>query len=131
MDVTYNLAAPSGAVFVSAKGLLLAVIGSSWGKHYTGRKVWYWYYDTNGKTDEERDKCLEQNNDIVKLPEELENTIENQIREKELENLETKKIIRRVIIYSHAMEYYLIMNHLFVVKPLLPERLPGQQVRLL
>lgn len=43
-------------------------IANTWGKHYTGRKVWYWYYDTSGKTDEERDKCLEQNNDIVKLP---------------------------------------------------------------
>jgi len=37
-----------------------------WGKHYAGRKVWYWYYDTNKATD--RDKCLEENSDIVKLP---------------------------------------------------------------
>ena len=41
-------------------------IAASWGKHYAGRKVWYWYYDTNGGN--ERDKCLEENNDIVKLP---------------------------------------------------------------
>jgi len=40
-------------------------IAGSWGKHYAGRKVWYWYYDT-AATD--RDKCLEDNNDIVKLP---------------------------------------------------------------
>jgi len=40
-------------------------IASAWGKHYAGRKVWYWYYDTNA---ESRDKCLEENNDIVKLP---------------------------------------------------------------
>jgi len=40
-------------------------IAPAWGKHYAGRKVWYWYYDTN-KTG--RDKCLEENNDIVKLP---------------------------------------------------------------
>lgn len=40
-------------------------IAGSWGKHYTGRKVWYWYYDTNSK---DRDKCLEENNDIIKLP---------------------------------------------------------------
>jgi hypothetical protein len=40
-------------------------IAGQWGKHYTGRKVWYWYYDTTSK---ERDKCLEENNDIVKLP---------------------------------------------------------------
>lgn len=39
-------------------------IATVWGKHYAGRKVWYWYYDTNG----DRDECLEANNDIVKLP---------------------------------------------------------------
>ena len=36
-----------------------------WGSHYAGRKVWYWYYDTSK---DGRDKCLEDNNDIVKLP---------------------------------------------------------------
>jgi hypothetical protein len=41
-------------------------IAGSWGKHYAGRKVWYWYYDTNKGGD--RDKCLEENSDIVKLP---------------------------------------------------------------
>ena len=40
-------------------------ISGVWGKHYAGRKVWYWYYDTNH---DGRDKCLEDNNDIVKLP---------------------------------------------------------------
>lgn len=40
-------------------------IAGSWGKHYTGRKVWYWYYDTTGV---DRDKCLEENNDIIRLP---------------------------------------------------------------
>ena len=40
-------------------------IANTWGKHYSGRKVWYWYYDTLGS---ERDKCLEENSDIVKLP---------------------------------------------------------------
>jgi len=40
-------------------------IGSRWGKHYAGRKVWYWYYDTNSQG---RDKCLEENEDIIKLP---------------------------------------------------------------
>lgn len=39
-------------------------IASRWGKHYEGRKVWYWYYDTKG----DRDKCLEENSDIIKLP---------------------------------------------------------------
>jgi hypothetical protein len=39
-------------------------IAGAWGKHYSGRKVWYWYYDTKG----DRDKCLEENNDVIKLP---------------------------------------------------------------
>jgi hypothetical protein len=40
-------------------------IAASWGKHYAGRKVWYWYYDTTGG---DRDDCLDSNNDVVKLP---------------------------------------------------------------
>jgi len=40
-------------------------ITGAWGKHYSGRKVWYWYYDTSA---DDRDKCLEENNDIIKLP---------------------------------------------------------------
>ena len=40
-------------------------IAGSWGKHYEGRKVWYWYYDTSNTS---RDKCLEENNDAVRLP---------------------------------------------------------------
>ena len=40
-------------------------IAGPWGIHYAGRKVWYWYYDTLGIG---RDKCLEANNDIIKLP---------------------------------------------------------------
>jgi hypothetical protein len=40
-------------------------IAGSWGIHYAGRKVWYWYYDTNPAN---RDKCLEENNDVIKLP---------------------------------------------------------------
>ena len=40
-------------------------IAGQWGTHYSGRKVWYWYYDTTNDT---RDKCLEENNDIIKLP---------------------------------------------------------------
>jgi len=40
-------------------------INNRWGKHYAGRKVWYWYYDTNNVG---RDKCLEENDDTVKLP---------------------------------------------------------------
>lgn len=40
-------------------------IAGQWGVHYAGRKVWYWYYDTSATT---RDKCLEENDDTVKLP---------------------------------------------------------------
>jgi len=40
------------------------ITGIKWGRHFEGTKVWYFYYDTNG----ERDKCLEDNNDVVKLP---------------------------------------------------------------
>jgi len=40
-------------------------INNRWGKHYAGRKVFYWYYDLNN---EGRDKCLEDNDDIVRLP---------------------------------------------------------------
>lgn len=40
-------------------------ISGTWGKHYAGRMVYYWYYDTNSRG---RDKCLEENSDIVKLP---------------------------------------------------------------
>lgn len=40
-------------------------IAGSWGKHYSGRKVWYWYYDTSGR---DRDECLSDNEDVVKLP---------------------------------------------------------------
>ena len=36
-----------------------------WGKHMAGRKVWYWYYDTNIN---DRDKCMEENSDVVRLP---------------------------------------------------------------
>lgn len=38
-------------------------IRGRWGKHYEGRKVWYFYYDTT-----EREKCLLDNKDVVKLP---------------------------------------------------------------
>jgi hypothetical protein len=40
-----------------------AEIRGRWGKHYDGRKVWYFYYDTT-----EREKCIADNKDVVKLP---------------------------------------------------------------
>ncbi len=39
-------------------------INSKWGKHYAGRKVWYWYYDTKG----DKEKCVKDNPDVVILP---------------------------------------------------------------
>lgn len=38
-------------------------IRGKWGKHYAGRKVWYFYYDTD-----QREKCMIENDDVVKLP---------------------------------------------------------------
>ena len=38
-------------------------IRGKWGKHHSGKKVWYFYYDTT-----ERDKCVEDNLDVVRLP---------------------------------------------------------------
>ena len=40
-------------------------IAGRWGKHFSGTKVFYFYYDTNS---ENRDKCLEENSDIIRLP---------------------------------------------------------------
>ncbi len=40
-------------------------IAGAWGKSYEGRRIYYWYYDTSNS---DRDKCLEENEDIVKLP---------------------------------------------------------------
>lgn len=40
-------------------------ISNGFSKHFEGSKVWYFYYDTNSKG---RDKCLEANSDIIKLP---------------------------------------------------------------
>lgn len=38
------------------------------GRHGEGTRVWYWYYETNNKG---RKKCLEQNDDIIKLPDDV------------------------------------------------------------
>lgn len=40
-------------------------ISNGFSKHFEGSKVWYFYYDTNNQG---RDKCLEANSDVVKLP---------------------------------------------------------------
>ena len=33
-----------------------------------GTKVWYQYYDTNGMSEDELEQCLQENEDIIKLP---------------------------------------------------------------
>jgi hypothetical protein len=43
------------------------ITGVQWGKHYSGTKVWYFYYDNDG----ERDKCLEANSDVARLPSDI------------------------------------------------------------
>jgi hypothetical protein len=40
-------------------------MNSTMGKHLEGSKVWYFYYESN---ESGRKKCLEKNNDIIKLP---------------------------------------------------------------
>ena len=41
-------------------------IRGTWGKHYAGRKVWYWYYETGSERD--REVCRRDNPDVVVLP---------------------------------------------------------------
>jgi hypothetical protein len=43
-------------------------IAYGWGKHYAGRKVWYWYYDTIDSSSSDIKKLLKTNPDIVQLP---------------------------------------------------------------
>jgi hypothetical protein len=40
-------------------------IADAFGRHFNGSKVWYFYYDISA---EARDKCLEENEDTIKLP---------------------------------------------------------------
>ncbi len=64
-DLTYRITAgPNGTKIIH----LMNVPGGKFdfGSIKSNRgKVWYWYYDTS---DANRDECLEQNKDIVKLP---------------------------------------------------------------
>ena len=69
-------------------------IAGTWGVHYAGRKVWYWYYDTLGIG---RDKCLEENNDVIKLPSDpptkvLEWTKMNDVAHQQIRNLLIAKV---------------------------------------
>ncbi len=43
-------------------------MSSRFGRHYEGSRVYYFYYDTNSKG---RKKCLEQNDDIIKTPNDI------------------------------------------------------------
>ena len=63
-DLTYRITAgPNGTKIVH----LMNVPGGKFDFGYMSNqfKVWYWYYDTNSKN---RDECLLENKDIVKLP---------------------------------------------------------------
>ena len=56
---------PGSRLSFSAGGLLGSQIGLA------GTKVWYYYYDTGGMSEEERNNCLNENKDIIKLPNEV------------------------------------------------------------
>jgi hypothetical protein len=70
-ELTYNvIGGPNGTKIIrliSTPGSSLSFGGSlSGGRNVTGSKVWYWYYETT--SDEDRQRCLNANKDIVKLP---------------------------------------------------------------
>ena len=56
---------PGSRLTFSGAGMLGSQIGLA------GTKVWYFYYDTGGMTPEERNNCLNENKDIIKLPNEV------------------------------------------------------------
>jgi hypothetical protein len=64
-DLTYRITAlPDGKKMIH----LMNTPGGKWdfgSANYLNGKVWYWYYDVDGA---DRDKCLKDNPDIVKLP---------------------------------------------------------------
>lgn len=66
-------------------------IVGKWGKTFEGSKVWYFYYDTANSN---RDDCLDENEDIVKLPSDV------PIRQKKWDNLNypSKNKIRRLAV---------------------------------
>jgi hypothetical protein len=56
---------PGSRLSFAAGGLLGSQIGLA------GTKVWYYYYDTGGMSEEEKNNCLNENKDIIKLPNEV------------------------------------------------------------
>jgi hypothetical protein len=68
-ELTYNITpGPDGTKnlhLMPIPGSISQMTGTGFFKQYEGSKVWYFYYDTNSKG---RDKCLELNTDIVKMP---------------------------------------------------------------
>jgi len=75
-DLTYKVTAgPNGTRLLhlmSTPGSRVS-FGSGGGGTITlaGTKVWYHYYDTSGMSEEEKNKCLNENKDIVKMPNEV------------------------------------------------------------
>ena len=56
---------PGSRLSFSSGGLVGSQIGLA------GTKVWYYYYDTGGMSEEEINNCLNENKDIIKLPNEV------------------------------------------------------------
>lgn len=80
-------------------------IRGRFGKHFAGRKIWYWYYDTSDKG---RDKCLEQNDDTIKLPSDVPVKVfkwesVNQISRQQIRDLFFSRVM---INTSRVMGYY-------------------------
>jgi len=56
---------PGSRLSFAGGGLTGGMIGLA------GTKVWYYYYDTGGMSEEEINNCLNENKDIIKLPNEV------------------------------------------------------------
>ncbi len=69
-------------------------------RHYEGSHVWYWYYDLEGATEDEKAACLEANDDIMHTPNDVQ--LKN-IPYQKL-NSSSKTRVRRLVI-SEAKNY--------------------------
>jgi hypothetical protein len=98
-EMSYRITAgPNGTKYL----YLYPVPGSRYemrgrdGKHLDGAKVWYFYYDTSTS---KRDKCLEQNDDIIKLPSDV--SIDN-LKWGQLNSI-SKNRVRRMLLAESKM----------------------------
>ncbi len=72
-------------------------IAGQWGRHYAGKKVWYWYYDTENMASKDIKKLKAKNKDIVKLPSDaptdvLEWSSLNDVAKQQIRNLLIAKV---------------------------------------